>query len=357
MFNAVLISLLNDNYRKIYILLNNSNYMEYKEMFKENAGKFWRDLTRSPPKMTSNQILKNVGRSLLNYALISSVALGIMYVNKPQLKMPYLPEEGIHQRIESDISSEIPLTFHTQSEREDKLDVMAVYVYDFMNTWNPDFAENMLNPWIENVRDFHNKKSLEKSLGAKKVIVMGRDNICLNMVNKAGDILEKVKNYRGQPLDYLYINAHGNHSGLSSKYPKESSATLTSLIKKYSRDDFAHIMKPNGKVILIACDALEGYKQNLTIGEFVSYLFQRPTLASETPVFLETEIHSRDSVTRSPAGNNPSETKANLYGKWKLILPENDGEMRAEVRNRKFIDRLGELANSAVEKFSNFIVR
>ncbi len=272
--------------------------------------------------------------------------------------MPATPEAGLYQKVESDLSSEIPLAFNAASGSEDrKLNVLSVFAYDCMGAWCTNLAKNSLNPHIEDIANFYNRNSLENSSGANKTIVMERDNVSLDVINEPKDIFEKIKKYHGQPLDFLFINAHGSHTGLYANSPRKSSASLTDLIKNYSRDDFAHVMKPNGRVILIACNTLEGYQQNLTIGEFVSYLLQRPTLASETLVITEIVAPPQEAVSQSARTNKNSEPKVTLYGKWHRVLPENDAEMKEEVRNRKFIDRLNDLANSGIEKFENFIKR
>ncbi len=155
-----------------------------------------------------------------------------------------------------------------------------------------------------------------------------------------GDLESFLRDYRGPPVDRLIIKSHGSTDGWDSYLMQDSDDGTVEFsyidvgeIRHLDRGDFKHVMDPNGKVVLIACNAAKNYRSESTISEALAELLQVPVMASTGDVY-DFIIGGRDKINKGDGVRVIGDTKLPFV----TVYPGGDKEIKEamdEVENRR----------------------
>lgn len=211
--------------------------------------------------------------------------------------------------------------------------------------------ENLLNSQLINGDD-------SQRVYPQRQISFDADNISIHKINNADDILKIIKSYNSNSVELVYILTHGSPFAIGPNGTNSNKLKVSKLLNAGAAYDFSKTLSKDGKVILLSCSANEGEKSNLTFAETLSWLVQRPVIASKTDVILvsanekvkdrdiagDPYLASHQYVTLDKVGDESRIFSSSIYGDFSTVYPKSDKEIAKESRKgwleRKLVECL-----------------
>lgn len=130
---------------------------------------------------------------------------------------------------------------------------------------------------------FDNTDSIDKRLFEEK-IAHGLDGITYIKINNPKEIFDYLKDYSGNKIDRLVMQAHGSSYGLGNE-GKWTGVDMQDL-SKYPEGAFKHVMSEKGHILLEACLTNERHEAQLTFTEYLAELFDVPVTGATDKPYL-----------------------------------------------------------------------